>query len=161
MTVAQPCPVRLPQNVPSDSSCAQQRRKELAVEQATYRLTSDNPTGPFALVDLSPAELTEIIRKDPFMRPYALQYRSLIAGVSGVLRAYVNRTEGQQISGLGDFAGIRQHFRLAVQDLFGVRTVNSVRAEQYHLHPRPGNPLNPFTPKSDQFQISPAASPEI
>ena len=120
LTIAQRCPVSLPQAVASGSQCEGLRQQNLAHNQKTYQLVVKDPV-PFALVNLTEEQLAKVAEKDAFMRPYAASYKMMVEGVTLIAAAYLNKTAGVPISRPNDYAKIRGFFRATTQAALGVR----------------------------------------
>ena len=112
------CPVILPQN--SDSTCAEQRRSNLADQQSRYKL-HQAPGFPVPGAELTGEEMKAIIMSDPFIRPHGLVYGEVQKDIVKILQEYLASQQGRAITSLNDFAELRQHFRDKVQENHGVR----------------------------------------
>ena len=120
LTIAQRCPVSLPQDVVSGSQCEGLRQQNLARNQKTYQLVVKDSI-PFALVNLTEEQLAEVAKKDAFMRPYAASYKLMVDGVQQITNAYLKKTAGVPISRPDDYAKIRGFYRTTTQAALGVR----------------------------------------
>ena len=115
----------LPQDVPPDSPCSAARNAELSKNKQLYNLKSSEPMHPFLLSHKTPEELTEFIKKDPFIRYYGMAYRGMAQINKHLRETYIAKhaeegdvTNDDEYKKLGQFFKQTGHMMIGVSLLF-------------------------------------------
>ena len=105
------CPIALPQDVPKDSDCHEERQSGLLDMQSTYRLKTSPVVPPFPLLDMTPDQLFDLLLHDTFAGPVMVRYLRNGRGSKKILDGYLNKTIGIPISGFQEYKEMRDFFR--------------------------------------------------
>ena len=116
----------LPQDVPSGSPCSDARNAELAKTKQLYNLKSSEPSHPFLLSHKSPHELMEFIKKDPFIRYYAIGYRGMAEINKHIRETYVHKhASDPEVENVNEYKELGQFFKKTGQMMIGVSFIQT------------------------------------